>query len=123
MSRILSAVLDVVMIVVFATIGRSSHGGAEGAAQVLGVAAPFLVGAALGWLALGFRGWRRTASIGAGAVVLAGTVVIGLGYRIAIGAWAPSFLVVATLSLAVLLLGWRVLAAVVGRFARTRTVG
>jgi hypothetical protein len=52
----------------------------------------------------------------AGGVVLAGAVVLGLLLRLGFTGRLPlSFAVVATLSLAVLLLGWRGLSLVVAR--------
>lgn len=120
--------LDALMIMIFATVGRSSHGGADSATQVIGVAAPFLLGAGVGWLLVWLRGrprgrgLRSGASLRAGAIVLGCAVVIGLGYRLITGTGAPAFLVVAILSLTLLLLGWRLLAAGIRRMARTRTV-
>ncbi len=61
------------------------------------------------------------AGLRAGAVVLAGTVVLGLLLRLGFtGALPPTFAVVTTLSLAVLLLGWRGLSALVARRVAAR---
>ncbi|MGY4720593.1 DUF3054 family protein [Naumannella huperziae] len=116
---VLAALLDAIVIVGFATVGRASHGGAQDASQVLAVAAPFAAGAAIGWLVLGAaRRWRRADRISSGAIVAAATLGVGLGYRIAVGAGAPAFLVVATLTLLAGLLGWRALVALVRALAR-----
>ena len=57
----------------------------------------------------------------AGAVVLAGAVVVGLALRAGFTGRLPlSFAVVTALSLAVLLLGWRALSLVVARRAAHR---
>lgn len=98
---------DVACVVVFCTIGRRSH--AEGL-TVTGVAEtawPFLAGTAVGWLMA--RAWRRPASLlPTGVVVWLCTVVVGMVLRKLTSAGvAPSFIVVASLSTAVLLLGWR----------------
>jgi len=104
---------DVVAILLFAAVGRRSH--AEGLA-VLGVlrtAWPFLAGVAIGWLLA--RAWRApSALLPSGAAVWLSALVVGMLLRVATGAGtAPSFLVVAAVSLAVLLLGWRLVARAV----------
>jgi hypothetical protein len=98
---------DVVCVVVFCTIGRRSH--AEGL-TVTGIAEtawPFLAGTGVGWLLA--RGWRRPAAVvPTGVVVWVCTVVVGMLLRKATSQGvAPSFVVVASLSTAVLLVGWR----------------
>lgn len=103
--------LDLLMVVVFAAIGRRSH--AEGL-TVTGVAAtawPFAAGTAAGWAASG--GWRAPTSVTAtGVPVWAATVVGGVLLRRATGQGAPaSFVVVTTVVLGVLVLGWRALAS------------
>jgi Protein of unknown function (DUF3054) len=98
---------DIVCVIVFCTIGRRSH--AEGL-TVTGIAEtawPFLSGTAIGWLVS--LGWRRPyALIPTGVAVWICTVVVGMLLRKATSAGiAPSFVVVASISTAVLLLGWR----------------
>jgi hypothetical protein len=110
--RPLIAVLaDIVCVIVFCAIGRRSH--AEGL-TVAGVAQtgwPFLTGAALGWLLI--RGWRRPFTvIPTGVTVWVCTVVGGMLLRTVTSAGvSTSFVVVASVSTAVLLLGWRAAAA------------
>jgi Protein of unknown function (DUF3054) len=106
---------DVVCVVVFATIGRRSH--AEGL-TVTGIgetAWPFLTGTGVGWLLA--RGWRRPQSVvRTGVVIWVCTVAVGMLLRKATSqGTAPSFIVVASLSTAVLLLGWRVAARLMTR--------
>ncbi|STZ22148.1 transmembrane protein [Mycolicibacterium phlei] len=48
---------DLVLVVVFATIGRRSHAEGLTVAGIAGTAWPFLVGALVGWLLS--LGWRR----------------------------------------------------------------
>jgi peptidoglycan/LPS O-acetylase OafA/YrhL len=110
-----AAATDLVCVVVFCTIGRRSH--AEGL-TVTGIAEtawPFLAGTAVGWLLA--RAWRRPAAlVPTGVVVWLCTVVVGMALRKLTGAGvAPSFIVVASLSTAVLLLGGR---AGIGLLAR-----
>jgi len=106
---------DVVCVIVFCTIGRRSH--AEGL-TVTGVAQtawPFLTGTGVGWLVI--RGWRQPFTvIPTGVVVWVCTVVVGMLLRKATSAGVQaSFVVVASIVTAVLLLGWRVVAALFRR--------
>ncbi|RDH80400.1 DUF3054 domain-containing protein [Mycolicibacterium moriokaense] len=114
-SSALGALADVVAVLVFCAVGRRSH--AEGL-TVTGLAEtawPFLVGTAVGWLLT--RAWLRpTAVVPTGLVVWVCTVVIGMLLRKATSAGvAISFIVVASVATAVLLLGWRLVAAALMR--------
>ncbi|WP_053353464.1 DUF3054 domain-containing protein [Leucobacter musarum] len=109
---------DIAFVLLFAGIGRSSH---EREASLIGLfstAWPFLVGLAITWLAL--RVARHPLSVlRAGLPVWIGTVVIGMLLRAATGASiAPAFIIVATITLAVFVLGWRAIAALVLRLRR-----
>ena len=98
--------MDVICILVFAIVGRSSH---QEATDLLGVAHtawPFLAGCLVGTL-LG-RTWRHPLSLRSGVAVWAGTVVIGMSLRLLTGAGVqPSFVIVASCVLGLFLLGWR----------------
>ena len=116
-------VVDVVAILVFAILGRSSHDEASTLLGVLSTAWPFLVGAAVGHaicrmaVPLGGDATARRP----GLVVWAGTLVGGLVLRLASGdtaAWP--FVIVAGVVLALFLVGWRSLFHLVQR-ARART--
>ncbi|MGB5113411.1 MAG: DUF3054 domain-containing protein [Mycobacterium sp.] len=115
-SRPLAALLtDLVCVVAFCSIGRRSH--AEGL-TVTGVAEtawPFLAGTLAGWAAA--RAWQRPANLyPTGLIVWAFTVVIGMLLRKATSAGtAGSFIVVASVTTAALLLGWRAIAKVLAR--------
>ena len=100
-------VADIVCVVVFCAIGRRSHAEGLSAAGIAETAWPFLAGTAVGWLVS--RGWRRpTALAPTGVVVWACTVAVGMLLRKASShSVAVSFVVVASLVTAVLLLGWR----------------
>lgn len=117
MSRAVRALAaDLLAVLVFAAIGRRSH--AEGL-TALGVAVtawPFAAGTFIGWA--GFRGWRAPTSVlTTGVPVWLATVAVGMLLRRVTGeGTAASFVVVATVVLAVLLLGWR---AAVRRRVRT----
>ncbi|MGE2692076.1 DUF3054 domain-containing protein [Mycolicibacterium pulveris] len=103
---------DLVCVVVFATIGRRSHAEGLNLAGIAATAWPFLTGAVIGWLLS--LGWRRpVAVVPTGVVVWLSTIVVGMLLRKLTSAGvASSFIVVASISTAVLLLGWRVLVAV-----------
>jgi len=114
-------VFDAMLVVAFAVIGRSSHAEGLDAAGVWGTAWPFLVGLGVGWLAV--RAWRHPLALWpTGVVVWVTTLVVGMLLRLATGqGTAVAFIVVATATLAVLLLGWRAVALlVVRRRARDR---
>jgi hypothetical protein len=103
-----------VAVVAFAALGRASH--AEDLTGTLLTAAPFVAGAAVGTLA--GRTWRDPPAWRAGLFVWGGAVVVGLPLRAAFTGRLPlSFAIVATVSLGVLLLGWRALARLVARRA------
>lgn len=114
-----SVVIDAVLVVVFAAIGRASH---EHTLDVLGVgetAWPFLVGLAVGWLVL--RAWRApTAPLRTGLPLVAITVALGMLLRVVSGGTtAVAFIIVATVTLLVFLMGWRAIATLASR-ARAR---
>ena len=111
MSRAVPLILDALLVIVFAAIGRRSH--AEGL-DLIGIArtaAPFLAGAAIGWVIATLALSAEPRSLAFGAVVVASAVVVGMLIRVLTGAGtAFSFIIVATISLSVLLLGWRLIA-------------
>lgn len=114
----LAGLLDAVAIGIFAAVGRASHDESNAVLGVLITAWPFLAGAAVGWLiALAVR---RSApvTVQSGLIVWIATVVGGMLLRQATDrGTALSFIIVATIVLGVLLLGWR---AVAGLLARRR---
>jgi asparagine N-glycosylation enzyme membrane subunit Stt3 len=100
------ALVDALAVLLFAAIGRRSHDEGLALVGIVEVAAPFLAGALVG--ALASRSWRDPLSFRNGLAVWAGAVVVGLLLRWAFVDRPPvSFVVVATVSLAVLVLGWR----------------
>ncbi len=106
---------DVVCVIVFCTIGRRSHAEGLTVAGIAQTAWPFLTGTGVGWLLIG--GWRRPFTvIPVGMVVWVCTVVVGMVLRKVTSAGvSASFVVVASVSTAVLLLGWRAAAALFPR--------
>jgi hypothetical protein len=110
--------LDLVLVVVFAIIGRASHGEALTLGGVLLTGWPFFVGCLLGSVLAGVL--LRLPWLYEGLLVWLTTVVLGMFLRgITGGGMAAGFLIVATLVLAFLLIGWRMLAALARRRAAT----
>ncbi len=109
----LAAVIDVVLIVVFALIGRSSHGEGNTALGVWTTAYPFLAGWAIAYVTSG--AWSRPLRFWpTGVVAWILTVFVGMAIRVATGQGDVdgnplpiSFVIVATIVLGVFLLGWR----------------
>ncbi len=110
-----AAVADAVAVVIFCTVGRRSHAEGVTLTGVAETAWPFLTGTLVGWLIA--RGWRRPTSITpTGLIVWVCTVAVGMLLRKATSAGtAFSFVVVATLTTAILLLGWRAAAKAASR--------
>ena len=113
----------VVLITVFAALGRDTHEHGLDPAGVLLTASPFLAACLAGWALLGR--WRSPARIWpAGLILWLFTVAAGLGIRaLAGGGVAPSFAVVTFLVLGVFLLLPRAGAALVRRSRRNRQPG
>lgn len=111
----LALLADLAAVALFAAVGRRSHAEGLTVTGVLETAWPFLAGTAVGWVAV--RGWRRpTALTPTGLAVWVATVVVGMLLRKATSAGtAFSFVVVASVATAVLLLGWRGVAALRAR--------
>jgi hypothetical protein len=113
----LAAGVDVLAVLVFAAVGRSSHAEVVGPWGVLTTAVPFLLGLFVGWLV--GRAWRAPLQLPVGVAVWVGAVVIGLGVRAAFTHRLPlTFVLVAAASLALFLLGWRAMAGLVARSRR-----
>jgi hypothetical protein len=121
----LAAVIDVVLIVVFALIGRSSHGEGITPVTLWITAYPFLAGWAIAYVTSG--AWSRPLAFWpTGGVCWILTVFVGMAIRVATGQGVVdgnplpiSFVIVATIVLGVFLLGWRAIARLVLR-RRTR---
>ncbi|HEV7168980.1 MAG TPA: DUF3054 domain-containing protein [Micrococcaceae bacterium] len=112
---------DVVLVLVFAISGRSSHAEALSPGGVLTTAWPFLAALALGWLAS--RSWRAPLLIWPhGVSIWAITVIGGMALRIASGETAAApFILVATIVLGIFLLGHRLLAGLLLRRLRKQS--
>lgn len=115
-----SALLDAALVIVFAALGRGSHDEAMTLAGLWQTAWPFVAGLAISWIAA--LAWRRPTAIPrTGIPVWIGTVVLGLLLRVLLtpGGAALPFAIVATLTLGLMLLGWRAIGALIRRVRRT----
>ena len=111
---LLALLVDVVLVVGFAALGRASHD-----SDIFGglwrTAWPFLAGLGVGWIVM--TAWRAPAApVRTGLGVWAATVIGGMLLRTASGqGTALPFIIVAAVTLLVLLVGWRLIAALVTR--------
>lgn len=113
--------LDAVLVVVFAAVGRATHAEASGLGGIVGTATPFLLGMAGGWALVRWRGKAWPLRVGPGITVWAATLLLGMALRWVAGTGiAASFVVVAGLVLAVFLVGWRALVPVLAARAPRR---
>ena len=114
-----AAALDVASVLLFAVIGRNSHAEAWSLSGLWQTAWPFLAGLVIAWGVAAV--WLTpTAVLRSGVPVWLGTVLIGMILRVLFtpGGAAPAFVVVASVALGTLLLGWRGITALLRRRRR-----
>ncbi|TDC45865.1 DUF3054 domain-containing protein [Actinomadura sp. KC345] len=113
-----AGLLDVCCVLVFIAIGRATHEDAASLTGYLATVWPFLAGLGAGWAVS--RAWRGAEALWpVGVVVWAVTVTGGMALRaLSGGGTALAFVIVATLFLALTLLGWRL----VTRVTRARRI-
>ena len=111
MRRLLRLAVDLVLVSIFALVGRRSHDESLTLIGWWSTAWPFLVGVLVGWgFAVAVR--RQPGSFVGGLVVWVSTVLVGMLLRVLTGAGtALPFVVVATLVTGALLLASRVMPA------------
>lgn len=106
--------IDAALVLVFAVIGRASHGSELTFGGIAQTALPFLVAVVLGSLLgsrLGGGVWWRS-----GLITWAVTVVLGIALRLLGGETAQvAFVVVTAVVLALFLIGWRLIAELARR--------
>lgn len=110
-----AAIADIVLVIIFAASGRSSHSEALTAGGVFMTAWPFLASLAIAWLVC--RTWKAPLTIWPQGVCLwLITVAGGMALRILSGRTAElPFVIVATVVLGIFLLGHRVIARLVAK--------
>ncbi|MET4900164.1 DUF3054 domain-containing protein [Paenarthrobacter sp. CC6] len=119
-SWLTAAAADLVLILVFAAIGRDAHARGDIISGAFITAWPFLVGALLGWLVL--RVWRAPFAVWpSGVAVWLAAVIVGMMLRAVTGQTVVlPFVIVALISLGVFLLGFRAVIALVRRVSASR---
>lgn len=102
--------IDVLAVVAFVAVGRSSHDEEATIAGIAGTAAPFLIALLAAWLIT--RAWQAPLSWPTGIGVWLATAAGGMLLRRFVfgDSTAASFLVAGTIFLGVFLVGWRALA-------------
>lgn len=117
----IAAALDAAVVVTFVAIGRRNHDEGEALAGVAQTAAPFMIALAAAWIA--WRVWAQPTGVVTGVKVWLTTVALGLALRNLVfnNGTATSFMIVATVFLGTFLIGWRSVAAGLGRRAATAT--
>ncbi|QAY60572.1 DUF3054 domain-containing protein [Microbacterium protaetiae] len=112
-----SFVADIVIVLVFAIIGRASHGEHLDLGGIATTAWPFLAALLVGWAAL--FAWRApTRPVRTGLPLWAVTLAGGMLLRVASAqGTALPFILVAGVFLLLTLVGWRVVAALLARRA------
>ena len=111
-----SALLDVAFVLLFTALGRGSHARAATLDGLWQTAWPFLAALALTWMIA--LVWRRPAAVlRSGLPVWAGTVALGLALRVLFtdGGGALPFVLVTAATLGAMLVGWRLVAALIAR--------
>lgn len=98
---------DLTFVALFAAVGRRNHAEGLSIGGVVETAWPFVAGTVIGWLIS--RAWRRpTAVVPTGITIWVCAVAVGMLLRKATSeGTAASFITVATLTIGLLLLGWR----------------
>jgi uncharacterized membrane protein YbjE (DUF340 family) len=106
----LAAGIDIVAILLFVAVGRRSHDeGGNAVTEAVKVAAPFLIGLALGWLAA--RAWKTPTVPTTGMVIWVVTLAAGMVLRHFVfdRGTALAFIIVAGCFTLWFLVGWRFL--------------
>jgi uncharacterized protein YacL len=104
--------IDLTCVLVFVLIGRRQHEQGSAASEIVKTALPFLIGLVVAWL-LARPMWNAPTAVRTGVVLWLVTLVVGmLLRRFAFDrGTATAFVIVATLFLALTLVGWRVATA------------
>ena len=102
--------LDLLAVLFFVVAGRANHAEAGSLSGILITAAPFTAGLVVGWVIS--RAWIEPTRPVTGLIVTAATVGVGMVLRRVVFAegTAASFVVVTSLLLTALMVGWRLVA-------------
>ncbi len=108
-------VLDSGVVVSFVAVGRDSHGFVSDMGDLVRVAAPFLFALGIGIAAT--RAWNAPTALVTGLTLAASTLILGMALRRLVfdGGTAPVFVIVAGAWLVGLMVGWRLVGALLAR--------
>lgn len=108
--RSIALALDLVLVVVFAIVGRASHSETLEFFGIVETGWPFVVACLIGWLVVTLARSQQTVVWPAGIIIWAVTLAGGMGLRVlAGGTTAVAFIIVAGVTLALFLLVPRLL--------------
>lgn len=107
--------LDAVLLLIFAGLGRSSHERGNNLVGLFETGWPFLAALAISWIVS--LAWRAPAApVRTGVPIWIGTLILGMIFRLLSGqGTALPFVLVASGTIGVLLVGWRTLAEMIRR--------
>lgn len=115
MHKALALVLDLVLVLVFATVGRASHSEGLTVSGIASTAWPFALAVLIGWAIMLLRG-RNPLSIASGIYLWVVVAFGGMLVRtMSGGGTAVAFIIVTALVVGLLLIGWRLIARLVDR--------
>ncbi|QIM19775.1 DUF3054 domain-containing protein [Leucobacter coleopterorum] len=107
--------IDTVLVVLFAALGRSSHSREATLFGLWDTAWPFLAGLTIMWVSARISK-HPLSPVKSGIPLWIGTVALGMILRALTGSGtALPFVIVATVSIAVFLIGWRMIAQLLGK--------
>lgn len=113
--------IDLLFLLLFVGIGRSSHRHGLGIGGLASTLWPFVAGLAVGWLLIRWAQRDATTPIN-GFIIVVVTVALGMVLRVISGqGTAVSFIIVALVFLNLFLVGWRLLAPLTSRGRKTPT--
>ena len=113
MGKQYAVLVDLLLVMVFATIGRASHSEGLTPSGILSTAWPFLTACLVAWAVMLIRK-RDHLGLGAGIFTWLITWAGGLVFRVSSGDTAETaFIIVAGLVLLLFLVGWRLVAQLV----------
>ncbi|MDA2979838.1 MAG: DUF3054 domain-containing protein [Actinomycetota bacterium] len=120
LSRFWFLIVDAAIIVLFAVIGRDSHGWEADASETIRIATPFLMAYAAAVLAT--KAWSKPLRLSTGLVLAVSTLSIGMVLRRLVhdNGTALVFVLVTAIWIIGLMFGWRLAAHGVLRWKRSK---
>ncbi|MEZ5086034.1 MAG: DUF3054 domain-containing protein [Tessaracoccus sp.] len=112
MNRVVPITFDLLAVLLFAMVGRSSHGRSLNLADTFVTFWPFAAALLVGWAVVALLGWDGS-GVRETIIIWLVTVAGGMALRVAAGGTtSPTFVLVAAVTLGLFLSGRRLVAAV-----------